>query len=217
MTTSTQLSIHQIQLTPGSSIVLTDVSWDQYQGFLEELGGDRVTRFAYNKGTLSIVMPSKLHEIVNRLLAKIIVALAEELGISLREMGSATVDRADLNRGIEPDSSFYIQNATQITGLNPTIPNNLPPDLAIEVDITHSSSNKLSIYQALGIPELWVFQQEMVSIQILSGSQYVERSHSRAFPTVTSTQINQWIQLLETADDIAVIRAVRAFVRNSGD
>lgn len=217
MTTSTQLSIHQIQLTPGSSIVLTDVSWDQYQGFLEELGGDRVTRLAYSRGALSIVMPSKLHEIVNRLLAKIIVALTEELGISLREMGSATVDRADLNRGIEPDSSFYIQNANQITGLNPTIPNNLPPDLAIEVDITNSSSNKLSIYQALGIPELWVFQQEMVSIQILSDSHYVERSHSRTFPNVTSAQINQWIQLLETADDIAVIRAVRAFVRKSGD
>jgi Uma2 family endonuclease len=152
---------------------------------------------------------------VNRLLAKIIVALAEELGISLREMGSTTVDRSDLGRSIELDSSFYIQNANQVIGLNPTIPPNLPPDLAIAVDITNSSSNKLNIYQALGVPELWIFQQGKVNIQILIDSQYIEHSNSRAFPTVTSAQIIQWIQMLETADDITVIRAVRAFARNS--
>lgn len=84
MTTSALLRINQIQLTPGNSILLTDVSWEQYQAFLKELGGDRTTRIAYSQGDLTIFMPSKLHEIVNRLLAKIIVTLAVELGISLR-------------------------------------------------------------------------------------------------------------------------------------
>ncbi|WP_162422349.1 Uma2 family endonuclease [Myxacorys almedinensis] len=61
--------------------------------------------------------------------------------MQLRELESTRFEREDLDRGIEPDSCFYIQNADRIVGLNPTIPNDLPPDLAIEVDITSRSSN----------------------------------------------------------------------------
>ncbi|NDJ16840.1 hypothetical protein [Myxacorys almedinensis] len=78
MTTSTLLHISQIQLAPRSSILLSEVSWTQYQAWLLELGDNRATRFAYNQGTLTLTMPSQLHELVNRLLAKIIVAIASQ-------------------------------------------------------------------------------------------------------------------------------------------
>lgn len=210
--TSSTLLISQIQLAPGSSISLPNVSWEQYQVFLEELGEDRATRVAYNHGIFTLSMPSKLHEIVNRLLAKIIFALAEEFGMSLRDLGSATHNREDLERGIEPDSCFYIQNAGRVLGLNPTIPDNLPPDLAIEVDITNDSSGKRSIYQALGVPELWTFEDGAVIIRVLTDSQYVITSKSQAYPIVTVEQLNQWVQMLNTTDDITVIRSVREFV-----
>ncbi|MBW4582341.1 MAG: Uma2 family endonuclease [Tildeniella nuda ZEHNDER 1965/U140] len=215
MTLSTLLNLSQIQLAPGSSISLMNIPWEQYQDFLNELGDDRITRIAYNQGTLTLSMPSKLHEIVNRLLAQIIVTLAEELGIGLRNLGSATFNREDLDRGIEPDSCFYIQNAHRIIGLNPTIPENLPPDLAVEVDITSNSASKLSLYKALGIPELWAFQGNVMTIHILSNDRYLQVAQSQAFPSVTATQLNQWIQILETADDITVIRSVRAFAQRS--
>ena len=32
-----------------------------------------------------------------------------------------------------------------------------PPDLAIEVDISRSSLNKLSIYADIGVPEVWLY------------------------------------------------------------
>ena len=215
MTVSTLLNLKQIQLSPGSEISLTNLSWEQYQAFLNELGDDRTTRVAYNQGILILSMPSKRHEIINRLLAQIIVTLAEALGVRLRNLGSATFNREDLDRGIEPDSCFYIQNAHQIIGLNPTIPENLPPDLAIEVDIISNSSSKLSIYQALGVPELWAFQDNAVTIRVLSADRYLEVAQSTAFPNVTATQLNQWIQLLETTDDLTVIRSVRAFAQRS--
>ncbi|MBW4542615.1 MAG: Uma2 family endonuclease [Myxacorys chilensis ATA2-1-KO14] len=212
MSSSTLLHISQIQLAPGSSISLSDVSWTQYQAWLIELGDHRAVRFAYNQGTLTLTMPSQLHEIINRLLAKIIVAIAEELNLRLRELGSTRFEREDLDRGIEPDSCFYIQNADRIVGLNPIIPDDLPPDLAIEVDITSSSSNKLKIYQAFGFPELWTFQSGTVTIRVLDDSQYVNVSTSKAFPIVTTDQLNEWVKLLETTDDLTVVRAVRQFV-----
>ena len=41
------------------------------------------TRIAYDQGVLEIRMPGEPHEIVNRLLAKIITVLAMELGMEL--------------------------------------------------------------------------------------------------------------------------------------
>jgi Uma2 family endonuclease len=156
--------LSQIVLSPGSAMTVTGLTWPQYQLLLTELGEDRATRLAYHNGVLEVRMPGKLHEIVNRLLSKIVFALAEELGLEMVDLGSMTWNREDLDKGIEPDSCFYLQNAAQVQGLNPDIPADLPPDLAIEVDIASGSSNKLPIYQALGVPELWVYREGKVQI-----------------------------------------------------
>ena len=110
---------------------------------------------------LAIKMPSKLHEIVNRLLARIMTTLTEEIGLEVVSIGSTTLERSDLQKGAEPDTGLYIQNADQLEGLNPDIPPNLPPDLVIEVDITSPSTRRMVIYQALGVPEVWRYTRKM--------------------------------------------------------
>lgn len=182
MTVALATPISQIVLAPGSAITVAGLTWQHYELLLAELGSDRATRLAYDAGMLEIRMPSQLHEILNRLLSKIIFALVEEFEIEVVDLGSTTWNRPDLEKGIEPDSCFFIQNAHQVTGLNPDIPVHLPPDLAIEVDIASASDKKLAIYQALGVPELWVYRQGQLKIPSLQTDAFLKVETSLAFP-----------------------------------
>jgi Uma2 family endonuclease len=66
------------------------------------------------------------------------------------DLGSTTWNRVDRDKGIEPDSYFFIQNAHRVRGLNLEIPPNLPPNWAGAGDIASASDKKLAIYQAWG-------------------------------------------------------------------
>jgi Uma2 family endonuclease len=209
----TTIAVDRIQIPPGNGIVLTQVSWGEYENLLQAWGDHRSTRFAYDRGWLEVRMPSPLHEIINRLLAKIIFTLAEELGLEANDLGSTTFNRPDLARGIEPDSCFYIQNAHLVSGLDPKIPADLGPDLALEVDITSFSDRKFGIYASLGVQELWHYKPEGLSLLQLQSGRYQSVSHSVAFPAVSATAIGEWIALRGDRSDIAVIRAVREFCR----
>ncbi len=102
-------------------------------------------------------MPGQPHEAVNRVLATVALTLAEELGFDFNDLGSMTMNHPQLSKGVEPDRCFYIQNAQAGQGLSDAIANDLPPDLALEVDIANRSDSKLSIYQAMGVPEVWLY------------------------------------------------------------
>jgi Uma2 family endonuclease len=205
--------ITQIEVLPGSAIRISGIPWDSYLSLLQELGDDRATRIAYDDGILEIRMPGQLHESANRVLAAIALTLAEEFGFEFNDLGSMTMNRPQLSKGIEPDSCFYIQNAQPGQGLGETIANDLPPDLALEVDIANRSDSKLSLYQAMQVPEIWLYQQGRVKIKHLDNEQYVDAIASRAFPSVTAGQLNDWLEVRRTGTDLAVVRAVRQFCR----
>ncbi len=204
--------LSQIVLSPGSAMTVSGLTWQHYQLFLAELGDNRATRLAYTGGSLEIRMPSKLHEIVNRLLSKIIFTLAEELGLEIVDLGSTTWNREDLDKGIELDSCFFIQNAGLVQGLNPELPPNLSPDLAVEVDIASASNQKLVIYQALGVPELWLYSNGKIEMLDLRGKQIRALESSLAFSVVSAEQLQAWVALRETGTDLTVVKAVRQFI-----
>lgn len=199
------------QLT--QTIVLSNISWCTYQVMLADMGEHRAARVAYNQGTLSLKMPSKLHEIINRLLARIVKTLTEELGLDVVDVGSMTLEREDLQRGAEPDTGFYIQNAACLQGLDPEIPDDLPPDLVIEVDITSPSGRRLEIYEAIGVPEVWRYTKRRgLVIYQLAAQHYQESDTSAAFPKVTTAQLNEFLSLRQTQSENQVIRAVRQWI-----
>ncbi|TVQ09420.1 MAG: Uma2 family endonuclease [Leptolyngbya sp. DLM2.Bin27] len=204
--------LSEIVLSPGSAMTVSGLSWQHYQLFLAELGDSRATRLTYSDGSLEIRIPSKFHEIVNRLLSKIIFALAEELGLEIVDLGSTTWNREDLDKSIEPDSCFFIQNAGLVQGLNPEIPSNLAPDLVVEVDIASASDKKLPIYQALGVPELWLYSSGRVRILDLRNGEIRAVESSLAFSGILAEQLQDWIELRGTSTDLAVVKAVRQFV-----
>jgi Uma2 family endonuclease len=177
---------------------------------------------AYENGVLEIRMPGQPHEAVNRVLATIALTLAEELGFDFNNLGSMTMNRPQLSKGVEPDRCFYIQNAQAGQSLGEAIANELPPDLALEVDIANRSDSKLSIYQAMGVPEVWLYQHRNTSattdsrikIKRLVNGSYVDALTSRAFPTVSAEQLTQWLDVRRTGTDLTVVRAVRQFCRS---
>jgi Uma2 family endonuclease len=206
--------LSKIELTPGSAMQISGVNWESYIALMQELGDARSTRIAYANGVLEIRMPGQHHEALNRVLAAIVLTLAEELGYDFNDLDSMTINRPELSKGLELDSCFYIQNAQAGQGFSTTIANDLPPDLALEIDIAHRSDTKLSIYQALRVPEVWLYQGDQVKIKHLDQGQYVDALTSRAFPIVSSNQLNQWLELRRSGTDLTVVRSVRQFCRS---
>ena len=198
-------------------ILLEGVSWTTYQALLKELGDHRASRLAYDQGVLEIIMPSDLHELINRILALMVTALTDELGMKIRSYGSTTLDREDLARGVEPDSCFYIQNVERILGQGRRldIKTDPPPDLAIEVDITSSSKRRFGIYLTLKIPEVWRYtEQQGIIIYQLRNGEYRECEFSPTFPMISGAVLVQFLQQAETEDDNSVIRALRQWLRS---
>lgn len=159
-------------------------------------------------------MPSDLHEIINRLLALIVTVLVEELSLRIKNYGSTTLDREDLERGAEPDSCFYIQNVDKVLGKKLNIATDPPPDLAIEVDITSSSRRRFGVYLQLQIPEVWRYSERQgIVIYQLQNGEYVECEFSPTFPMISGAVLAQFLQLADTEDDIGVVRSLRQWLK----
>jgi len=195
-------------------VVLHDVSWQTYQALLSDMGDHRSSRLAYDRGVLEITMPSDLHEFIKRLLERIVTTLTEELNLKVRSIGSVTLDREDLSQGVEPDSGFYIQNASHIRGRKLDLVNNPPPDLVVEVDITSVSTRRLKIYKQLQVPEVWRCTAQAIEIKHLQNGEYTSHEYSLAFPMVSAVTIQQFLeQGKDTDDDNEVVRSLRSWIQ----
>lgn len=195
-----------------NNAVLPNISWQTYQSMLNDMGDQRSILLAYYHGVLEIKMPLGLHEAINYLLERIIIALTEELDLGIRGFGSTTLNREDLAVGVEPDCCFYIQNYDRISGREIDLAINPPPDLVVEVDITSPSNRRFAIYRDLGVPEIWKYSASSIRIYKLEASEYLESEFSLAFPMVSSEILNQFLQQ-SINDDNKLIREFRKWIR----
>lgn len=195
--------------------VLQNVSWQTFDSLLKETADLRGSRFAYDGYTLEIMTPLYEHESYKIQFDRFIFALAEEFNINIKSCGSMTLKRQDLIRGIEPDNCYYIQNELAIRSKREIdLTTDLPPDLAIEIDITSSSIDKFQIYAALRVPELWRYDGRVLRFYQLREGEYVEIDASVAFPFVTVREISRFLEQSKTTGEMAVLRSFRAWVRN---
>src|SRR5256885_179871 len=96
------------------------------------------------------------HENLGCFLGKLVLALTLELGLPLANAGSTTFVRRKMKRGLEPDQCFYIAHAPEVRGKTKIrLAIDPPPDLAIEIDVTSSSVDRMGIYAKLRVPEIW--------------------------------------------------------------
>src|SRR5438445_2046967 len=148
-----------VKILPRHRLVLGAMDWRNYGRLLRILADRRAIRVTYDRGTLEIMTLSYEHESLGYLSARLIDALTEELSLPVKGGGSTTFRHRKLRRGLEPDACWWITNEPLIRGKHRIdLQADPPPDLALEVDITRSSLNRLKIYAALRIPEVWRLQ-----------------------------------------------------------
>jgi len=196
------------QVSPGNCVILRNVSWLTFTTLLVEVGENRACRFTYDRGVLEIRMPLEEHEEPKRLIESFVEVLVDELEIELRSLGSLSLKREDLSRFVEPDTYFYIQNEALVRGRNINLDEIPPPDLVVESDYTHSSLNKFTIYEALGVPELWRYTKETLEVYQLIEGEYQRSDKSLAFPFLPLDEIPGFI---EQSKEVGQRLAVRLF------
>lgn len=196
-------------------VILDPISWQTYLAILNDAENFR-GRMTYDRGVLEIMAPSKLHEQVKGLIGRMVEAFTEELNIDMQSVGSTTFKREDLDRGFEPDECYYIQHTPNILGKDEIdLLIDPPPDLVIEVDISRSSINKLGVYSALGVPEVWRYDGEQLRFYVLQDDAYVEVQESSVLPPLSAAQLSHVLNQRLEQNDTALIRGFRQWVRRS--
>ena len=209
-----QIPIQRIQVPPGQQVLLREVSWEEFEAILQELGDRRSSRVAYCDGILEIMTPLPEHEYFKQAISIAIEDMAETLELDYESYGSTTWRRQSKQAGVEADNCFYFQNEAIVRGrLDINLTQDPPPDLALEIDVTSKSLERFPIYARLGIPELWCYDAGILTIYHLQQEQYVEVEHSTIFPQLNIRALPQLIESHRADGRLALRRSLRAWVR----
>jgi Uma2 family endonuclease len=194
--------------------LLENISWQTFKTMLAEMGNERNSRLAYDQGKVEIMTPLMPHENSNCILEGFVVALCQEFRVELRRSGSLTLTRDDVERGGEPDSSYYIQNERVVRGKEDIdLTTDPPPDLVLEVEYSRPKVDKFKIYGAIGVPEFWRYNGSVLRIYTLSGGQYMEVQTSPTFPGVAVREIPRFVQQAKMNGEIVTTEAFHVWVR----
>jgi Uma2 family endonuclease len=195
-------------------VMLYDISWEQFENLLKDLGEHRAARLAYDRTTLEIRTPLPEHEHYKEVISIAVQDIAEELGIDYESYGSTTWKRESRMAGLESDNCFYFQNEATVRGrLDLDLKQDPPPDLALEIDITSKSLNRFPIYARLRVPELWCYDSGELKIYLLQNGEYVESENSLVFPTLAIRHLPKLIEQNRANGRRAIRQAVREWVR----
>lgn len=164
-------------------IVLQGISWEMYES-LRDADENCHVRMTYHRGALEIVSPSRKHEQVSYLLGRMIDQWTLQRKIEIAAGRNTTFRREDLACGLEPDNCYWIRHEKAMRG-NEEVDLSVdpPPDLVVEVDVTSPSVSKMPIYLALGVPEIWHWEDERLQVlRVVRRGAYRARTTSKELP-----------------------------------
>lgn len=199
---------------PGSAMLLQNVSWEEYERYLRAVDRKIHVRLSYDEGRLEIMSLSPEHEIIGGLFPHLIFALALECGMKFLSLRSTTMRKRPKAKGLEPDDCYYFNNLDALRHLKRMdMEVTPPPDLALEIDITHPSLSKEPIYAALGVPELWRHTGQRMHFFRLAESGYEEIERSALFPFLTPEAVQHALLQGELTDVTTMTEEFRVWVR----
>jgi Uma2 family endonuclease len=179
-------------------IPLHGVSWEQYEAMIAAVGSRPQLRMTYLEGLLEIMTISAEHEMLKKMIARLIEIYALEKDINLFSCGSATYRSAAAARGLEPDESYCVDTRKEF------------PDFAIEVVLTSGGLDKLKVYQGLGIPEVWFWQDGKLVVQRLqaNGDTFIPVSRSMLLPDLDLDLLAIYIRPEDEPQAVKEFRAI---------
>lgn len=161
------------------------VTWEQYIE-ISAIFVDRFPRLTYLAGTLEITMTTSVeHESLKKIITRLLETYAEERNIDLNGYGNATFRNEDGQRGVEPDECYCLGALKEV------------PDIALEIVLTSGGVDKLAVYQGLGVPEVWFWQQQKLTFYHLTSNkqEYLQSDRSLLLPDLDPSLLISFIQI----------------------
>ncbi len=190
------------------------VSWKSYEATLRALGDFHV-RHIYDQGHLLLMSPLKSHDWIKRLISRFVESMAYDQHIPIQSIGSTTITSRAAERGFEADESYYVRNEAKVRGKLEFEPDvDPPPDLILEVDVTTSSVDQLSLYAAMKVPEVWLHDGTSLTFLVLKRGKYQDSKRSLAFPFLEPSDIDQFIKQHADMDETSLTRQFVAWSRH---
>ncbi|WP_165230098.1 Uma2 family endonuclease [Aquisphaera insulae] len=192
-------------------IILDRVDWPDYEAMLRMRGERSSPRIVYLDGRLSLVSPSYRHESLKIHLEYFVAAALSGLGIEFEPAGSTTYRREQKKGGAEGDTSYYIAHRDVVLEKE-TIDLSVdpPPDLVVEVVVSHDAEDSIEVYRRFGVPEVWIFTRRELLVLILQpDGSYARGDVSIAIPGITAAEVHSWIIRRKGRDIIAWMDDIR--------
>ncbi|HST20340.1 MAG TPA: Uma2 family endonuclease [Blastocatellia bacterium] len=182
-------------LPAGAALRMDDVTWEEYEQLLADLGDGYAARIFYDQGRMEIVATNSIHERSKAIIHSLLMVLSDELDMDVEGCGSTTFREKIKAKGAEPDKCFYVQNASAVIGKKEEIDLRYdpPPDIVVEVDRTSASLNKFNIYSGLGVPEIWRVKGRSLEIHLRAENNYEQSLTSRAFPSLSAQTLSEFL------------------------
>jgi Uma2 family endonuclease len=208
------VSADRISIPPGSLLRIPG-SWQDFCQLRDSRGDGSIPRLRYRQGEILLMSPLPRHGREANLIADIVKVLLDDDDRNYEAFTPITLELPDVG-GIEPDYCFYIDNWQAAVGKDRIDWKvDLPPDLAIEIDVT-SFTSELD-FLPFNVPEIWLFKKYQLTIYQLVAGQYQISETSRYFPNISiqSTIDHYFITAKEQGSGMA-ISELRRSLRDRG-
>ena len=184
-----------LQTSTDQRIVLQG-SWEKFKLIQQASADSPGIRLAYFKGTIELLMPGREHEIFKSIIGYLIETFFSDQGIEFEPTGSMTQEVEEV-ASAQADESYCIGQSKPV------------PDLSIEVVFTSGGKNKLVRYQAIGVPEVWFWQDGVFSLYRLRSNGYepIDRSEIPELAALDLELLSRCVLMAETSR----LEAIRAF------
>lgn len=127
------------------------MNWDSFKLLQESFADSPGIRLFYYRGEVEILAVSKDHEVFSELIGILLAEYFVEKGIEFTPTGSFTQEKEGV-ASAQADKSYFIGKV------------GTTPDLSIEVVFTSGTLSKLNRYQELGVPEVWFWEDGLLTL-----------------------------------------------------
>jgi Uma2 family endonuclease len=140
-------------------LVVVKGDWAKFKLIQQGCAESPGIRVSYFDGIIEIVMPARPHEIFSDVFHALLSFYLFHIGIDFLGTGSADQEAEGI-ASAQPDRSYCIG------GIKPI------PDLSIEVVFSSGGINKLARYRAIGVPEVWFWEDGVLALYHLRSNGY---------------------------------------------
>jgi Uma2 family endonuclease len=191
--------------TPGTvedeqCLVLVSIPWRQYEAVLQAFPEQPGLRITYIDGRLTLLSPTHRHDWHEKAMCHLVIAIANALGIEWEAAGHTTYRLEGLAAGVEGDDTFYFgANAERMRGVQEIdLTTQPPPDLAIEVEVTHPADSAVAAWGRIGVPEVWRLDVDRRTLTFglrRADGTYPPSPRSAAFPELEPNDVLAQLQM----------------------